>query len=215
MTEEQKQRSDLVKRETMLITGFVCVAVGFILGVAFSAYKGASRVPIQAQAPQSMAPQQPITQDQGPTPQQARIIQNLELRTSMDPQDIEAWTVLGNTYFDAGQYDEAIGAYNKSLSLAPDDPNVWTDLGIMYRRTGQPQKAIEAFDKAISIDPAHENSWFNKGIVLMHDLNDRAGAIDAWEELIEINPNALTPNGSQSLKGMIDRFRGSTDPSEQ
>ena len=82
-------------------------------------------------------------------------------------------------------------------------------LGIMYRRSGQPQKAIEAFDRAIATDPKHENSRFNKGIVLMHDLNDREGAIAAWEELVEVNPNALTPNGSQPLKEMINRVRGS------
>ncbi len=65
----------------------------------------------------------------------------------------------------------------------------------MYRRTGQPQKALDAFDRAMTIAPGHEQSRFNKGIVLRYDLNDREGAIKAWEELLKINPNAMAPNG--------------------
>ena len=38
-------------------------------------------------------------------------------------------------------------------------------------------------------------SRFNKGIVLMHDLNDIKGAIKAWEDLLQINPVAVAPNG--------------------
>jgi tetratricopeptide (TPR) repeat protein len=73
----------------------------------------------------------------------------------------------------------------------------------MYRRNGQPLKAIESFDKAMAIVPNHEQSRFNKGIVLRYDLNDREGAIRAWEELLKINPGAIAPNGqplSEAIK---------------
>jgi tetratricopeptide (TPR) repeat protein len=81
-----------------------------------------------------------------------------------------------------------------------------TDMGVMYRRSGQPLKAIEAFDKAVIIDPRHEIARFNKGIVYMHDLNDHISAIQAWEELISINPQAKAPNG-QLIKVMVEKLK--------
>ena len=168
-------------------------------------------MPIQTRAPQPPAQTQ-AQAPKGPTPEQAKRIQDLELRTSLNADDASAWAQLGNVYFDADQFKESIKAYNKSLALAPGNPDILTDLGVMYRRNNQPKKAIEAFDKAISANPRHETARFNKGIVLMHDLNDREGAIKAWEDLVEVNPNALTPGGAQPLKEMIDRFKSNEMP---
>jgi len=76
----------------------------------------------------------------------------------------------------------------------------------MYRKNGQPKKAIEAFETAMKIDPSHEVSLFNKGVVLMHDLDDRPGAIQAWEELLKLNPFAKTPDG-QLIAGIIKNYK--------
>jgi len=46
----------------------------------------------------------------------------------------------------------------------------------------------------------------NKGIVLLHDLNDLEGAIKAWEELLEINPVAMSPTG-QSIDQMVQQMK--------
>jgi tetratricopeptide (TPR) repeat protein len=75
----------------------------------------------------------------------------------------------------------------------------------MYRRTGNPEKAVEAFDKAVSTDADHEIARFNKGIVLLHDRNDPAGAIQAWKELLEVNPEAVAPNG-QRVAELLQQF---------
>ncbi len=120
----------------------------------------------------------------------ANQIKTLESRVEENPANVEAWTSLGNLYFDTDQYEKAIAAYLQSLQLDPRDADVWTDIGIMYRRNGEPDKAIEAFERAIKEDPKHENARLNKGVVLMHDLNDREGAIQAWEALLEVNPLA-------------------------
>jgi tetratricopeptide (TPR) repeat protein len=76
----------------------------------------------------------------------------------------------------------------------------------MYRRSGNPQEAIKSFDKAAEVDPKHEISRMNKGIVLLHDMNDMEGAIKAWEELLEINPVAVSPTG-QSIDQMVQQMK--------
>jgi hypothetical protein len=46
----------------------------------------------------------------------------------------------------------------------------------------------------------------NKGIVLLHDLKDTDGAIEAWEGLLEINPVAMAPTG-RSVDEMIQQMK--------
>ncbi|RJR31453.1 MAG: tetratricopeptide repeat protein [Desulfobacteraceae bacterium] len=130
----------------------------------------------------------------------ANQIERLENAVISNPDNVKSWTRLGNFYFDSDQYEKAIDAYQKSLSLEPNNPDVWTDLGVMYRRTEQPFKAIEAFDKAIDIDPKYEASRLNKGAVLMYDLNDRESAIRVWEDLLKVNPHAIAPGGEYLIE---------------
>ena len=63
------------------------------------------------------------------------------------------------------------------------------------RRKGQPEEAIKSFDEAIRVDPKHEVSRFNKGIVLLHDMDKPQEGIQAWEQLLKINPFAEAPGG--------------------
>jgi tetratricopeptide (TPR) repeat protein len=76
----------------------------------------------------------------------------------------------------------------------------------MYRRTKQPEKAIESFNEAIKKDPGHLPSRFNKGIVLMYDFNDPGGAIETWEALLKIDPEAKTANG-QHIHDFVDKIK--------
>jgi cytochrome c-type biogenesis protein CcmH/NrfG len=204
MTKGGKTNGAWVKKETMLLVAFICLVIGFVGGIAFSVYK---QVPALSdntgRKPTEMAQFQPS----GPTEEQLSMIRHLEKEAAQNPRDLQQWIQLGNAYFDTHQAKQAIQAYIKALELSPNNADVWTDLGIMYRRDGQPDKAIDAFDKAIAADPRHEPSRFNKGLVLMHDLNDRDGAIKAWEGLIEINPDAVVPGGKQPIKQLLDRLK--------
>jgi cytochrome c-type biogenesis protein CcmH/NrfG len=192
-----------MKTSTALLISLIALGVGFLGGVILSAYKSGSGVPIPGSPP---APQQQTSRKQQMTEDYAKQILTLEKETASNPDNANAWIQLGNLYFDADNYQSAIRAYEKSLALKPDNANVLTDLGVMYRRNGQPKKAVEAFDKAIRIDPKHEVSRFNKGIVLLHDLSDEEGALKAWEELVKMNPAAMTPGG-QPLKELLKRFK--------
>ena len=131
---------------------------------------------------------------------------NLEAEVTANPTNFQAWTRLGNLYFDTNQPQKAIEAYNKSLELHTGDANILTDLGVMYRRTQQPDKAIASFDRAIAADPTHQQSRFNKGIVLFYDKGDKEGALAAWEELLKIDPQAKTGNG-ESIRDFINSVR--------
>jgi len=185
-----------VRKETFLIVTLLAVAVGFFGGVVFAVFKSDSKVPGQTAQVQSVAP----------APSQSDRIAVFERETQANPSNAVAWAELGNAYFDSNEFEKSISAYKKSLELNPNNANVWTDMGVMYRRSGKPDEAIKAFDQAIAVDPKHEVSRMNKGIVLLHDLKDINGAIQAWEGLLEVNPIAMAPNGI-SIDEMVAQLK--------
>jgi cytochrome c-type biogenesis protein CcmH/NrfG len=186
MAKQQKtDPSQYVRKQTFLMVSLLALAVGFFGGVVFSVFKSDSKAPVQSAAVQMGIP----------APAGSDRITALKRQTQADPGNANAWTELGNAYFDSKQYEKSISAYRKSLELNPNNANVWTDMGVMYRRAKKPEEALKAFDQAIAVDPKHEVSRMNKGIVLLHDLNDFNGAIQAWEGLLEVNPIAMAPNG--------------------
>ena len=199
MAKQQKTgQGQYVRKETFLMVSLLALAVGFFGGVVFTVFKSDSRAPVISAPAQMGTP--------AAAPADSERVAALERQAQADPGNVKAWTELGNAYFDSRQYEKSISAYRKSLELNPNDANVWTDLGVMYRRAGKPEEAIKAFDQAIAVDPKHEVSRMNKGIVMLHDLNDFDGAIQAWEGLLEVNPVALAPNGV-SIDQMVSQLK--------
>lgn len=196
----------LVKKETMLLVALACLVTGFLAGIVFSVYKGPAVLPQANVGGQQQGGGAAQGQAGGLSPQQASQILSLEQNVSRNPQDADSWVQLGNIWFDTGNVEKAIPAYNKYLEIRPDDPNVLTDLGVMYRRAGQYEQALAVFDKAIAGSPGHQQARFNKGIVLLFDKKDSAAGIAAWEELVKVNPNATAPDG-RPLKDVIAEYR--------
>ena len=205
MAKQKNTEGNFVKMETMLVVALITLIIGFLGGIFYSAFQTGTTGSVQTASGPARPPQQQQQSQPKLSNEQAKSILSLEQEVAINPTNVDAWTQLGNVYFDTGNSAKAIRAYEKSLELSPGNPNVLTDLGVMYRRNGQPGKALEAFNEAIAIAPSHEQSRFNKGIVLLNDMNDREGAIKAWEDLLRINPSALAPNGqpmSEAIKNL-------------
>ena len=112
----------------------------------------------------------------------------LKARLMSNPKDVPALIELGNIYFDASQWNDAIGYYTRALNETPNNPNVRTDMGIAYFYSGDPDRALKEFDRSLTDDPRHVQTLFNVGVVKMNAKNDPKGAIAAWEELLKIDP---------------------------
>lgn len=180
-----------------LLSGALIFLLGFVAGVAFTVYKGSSLPKMPTETAGQATPHDEETH---------QAIAQLEAETAANPRDHQAWTQLGNLYFDHDQPQKAIVAYEKSLALNPDDANVLTDLGVMYRKIKEPRRAIASFEKAMEKDPSHLPSRYNKGIVLIGDLGDPQGAIASWEEMLKIDPQATNGSG-MAIKDLIDKVK--------
>lgn len=204
MAKQKNTEGNFVKKEMMLIVALIALVIGFLGGIFYSAFQTGPTGSVQTASAPAGPPQQQQSQP-NLSNEQARNILSLEQEVAINPTNGDAWTQLGHVYFDTGNFSKAIRAYEKSLELSPDNPDVLTDLGVMYRRNGQTEKALASFDRAIAIAPNHEQSRFNKGIVLRYDMNDREGAVKAWEDLLRVNPSAMAPNGqpmSEAIKSL-------------
>jgi tetratricopeptide (TPR) repeat protein len=116
---------------------------------------------------------------------------------------------LGNLYFDAERYDEAIKWYADAIRLSPKDVNVSTDLGVSYYYSNQPDKALEQFSHSLSLDPKHGKTLLNVGIVKAFGKQDLDGAAQAWQEVIRIAPDS--PEG-QAAKRALDSLQSAHPP---
>ena len=63
---------------------------------------------------------------------------------------------MGLAFKEQGKLDEAIEAFNKTISLKPDDAEVYNNMGIALKHQGKLDEAIEAFKKAVSLKPDFE-----------------------------------------------------------
>ena len=126
------------------------------------------------------------------SPQQ---LDNLRSLAKMNPGKADGWIALGNALMDAQRFGEAVDAYQKALELDPKNVDVRVDMGTCYRGIGRSDRAIEEYRKGIKINPSHLNAHRNSGVVLAFDLNDKKGAIKAFEKYLELAPNA--PDAAQ------------------
>jgi tetratricopeptide (TPR) repeat protein len=117
-------------------------------------------------------------------------IATLQQVVGQDPKNAQAWTQLGNDYFDTNQPQKAVEAYGHVLELQPGNADVLTDQGVMYRALGQFDKAVENFRKANEANPRHLQSLFNLGVVYAYDLKQPKKAIEVWEKLVAIDPSS-------------------------
>ena len=189
--------------------GIAGIAFGLIAGWIIGSQQAPSRQP-PAQATTAQAPAQANTR--AAVIDEAKVTA-LKSVAEREPSNAKPRIDLGNLYFDAERYDDAITWYEGALKLTPRDVNLSTDLGVCYYYTNQPDKALAQFDKSLAIDPKHAKTLLNLGIVRAFGKQDLAGATKAWEQVMAIDPNS--PEG-QAAKRALDTLRsahgGDTKP---
>ena len=126
-----------------------------------------------------------------------------------EPTNAAPRVQLGNLYFDAERYDEAVRWYSDALRLDATDVNVSTDLGVSYYYTNQPDKALAQFDQSLKLDPKHAKTILNVGIVKAFGKQDLAGAQQAWEQVVKLAPDS--PEG-QAAQRALESLRSAHQP---
>jgi tetratricopeptide (TPR) repeat protein len=80
-------------------------------------------------------------------------IEKFKRVVQVNPRNGHAWDALGTLYKSAGQYKEAILAYQQAISNDPSRSLYYHHLGLVYACEGRDEDAIGAFQRVIEIDP--------------------------------------------------------------
>ncbi|MFB3853208.1 MAG: tetratricopeptide repeat protein [Vicinamibacterales bacterium] len=174
---------------------FFGLIVGWVLGTqqARPAPAAAAAVSRAQPAPASQAPQ--------PKPVDEARVETLRAAAERDSRNARVRVELGNMYFDAERYEDAITWYKQALAIEPKDADVSTDLGVSYYYLDRPDEALAQFDRSLEIDPGHAKTILNQGIVRAFGKQDLNGAVESWQRLIAMSPDS--PEG-QAAKRALD-----------
>lgn len=180
---------------------FFGLIVGWVVG---SQQAGPTRF---ATAPAAVAEQAQPAQGQAsmpaaqaPRPFDQAEAQRLQAAAEKNPADAKTRVDLGNLYFDAERYPDAINWYQQALKIRPSDADVSTDLAVCYYYSNDPDRALQQFDVSLKADPKHAKTLLNQGIVKAFGKQDLQGAVAAWEKVIQIAP--ASPEAETARKAL-------------
>jgi cytochrome c-type biogenesis protein CcmH/NrfG len=174
------------------------VLAGWILGFQYASSRQPAPAAAVAQPPAASAP----------VVDEAKV-KAFRSVAEREPANAEPRVQLGNLYFDAERYDEAIPWYSEALKISPSDVNVSTDLGVSYYYSNQPDRALAQFDHSLKLDPKHTKTILNVGIVKAFGKQDLAGAQQAWEQVIKLSPDSAE---GQAARRALDSLRSAHAP---
>ena len=88
-------------------------------------------------------------------PHQLESVPALQLAMKMNPEGPKTPYYLGNFWYNARQYKEALACFEKSAELDSTFPTVFRNLALAYfNKFSQPEKALTSMEKAFTLDPS-------------------------------------------------------------
>jgi len=118
-------------------------------------------------------------------------IADLQQHAKSAPDDAGAWQQLGFAQFDAGNYAEAVNAYQHAAQISPGNAVLWSSLGearvMASEHDPMPPAALDAFKRAVALDPKDPRARYF--LAVEKDLKgDHQGAIADWLALLKDTP---------------------------
>jgi tetratricopeptide (TPR) repeat protein len=176
---------------------------GILFGLIAGWVIGSQEAAIGRPAPATPASSSAAASPRAAAVEQAKVTA-FESVADREPSNPTPRVQLGNLYYDAERYDDAIKWYAEALKLSPNDVDVSTDLGVAYYYTTQPDRALAQFERSLAIDPKHTKTLLNLGIVRAFGKQDLKGAEEAWRQVVALAPDS--PEG-QAARRAIDSLQ--------
>jgi arylsulfatase A-like enzyme/Flp pilus assembly protein TadD len=118
----------------------------------------------------------------------------LQKASGMIDWDPELWNYLGVAYWNKGDFDNAVAAYEHALSLDPKYAVVLSNLGTVQASLAMKKKdvtalgrAMDYFKRAIECDPRDASAYNGLGAAYRM-LGDVDAAISCWGQAVALEP---------------------------
>ncbi len=190
------------------VLAVICLAIGVAIGWWLRATPETQSASASGQSTGT-----PASGDQQPTPAQMKRMADTQAEPLLAqlksrPNDPALLAQIGNVYYDAQLYNEAVGYYDRSLKIDAKNGNVRTDMGTAYFYMGDSDRALKEFATTLQYDPKHAQTMFNIGMVKWQGKGDATGAVEAWQRLLQVAPDY--PERAR-VEQLIDRAKQHTN----
>ena len=156
--------------------------------------------PAQSPHPGAMGGKAPTLQDMKQMADSKAAPLLAKLKT--DPNNTSLLDQVGAVYHATHQFNEAAAYYGKAVQIDPKSVPLRTKLAISLYRSGDVDGAIAQLNRALSLDPKDANALFDLGMIRLQANQDSKGALAAWQQLLNSNPQ-LTPDRKATVQKLI------------
>jgi tetratricopeptide (TPR) repeat protein len=111
-----------------------------------------------------------------------------QVADSRKPGNAEQIHRAGVSYYESGEFEKAIEAYQHAIKLRPDLQEYYYHLGMAYSSLGRYKEAVEAYNNAIRIKPDYAAAYYNLGHA-HSNLDQYDKAIKVFKQAIQHDPN--------------------------
>ncbi|HTW48141.1 MAG TPA: tetratricopeptide repeat protein [Acidobacteriaceae bacterium] len=119
-----------------------------------------------------------------------------------DPGNVALLTQVAAIYHISHQFSDAAAFYGRASQADPANVGVRTKFAISLYRSGDVDGAIAQLNRALSYDPKDANCLFNLGMIRLQGKGDSQGALAAWQQLLQSNPQ-LSPDRKAAVQQLI------------
>lgn len=132
-----------------------------------------------------------------------KMLSQLEQRLINEPDDVDGWMMLTNSYSTLERYPEALRAVNNLYRLRSDDPTVlirYADIMAMTNNGIYAGRPTELINETLRLDPENNSALWLAGLAAKQ-RGDIVGSVYYWQRLI---PNLEDkPEAQQQIKEYI------------
>jgi len=114
----------------------------------------------------------------------------LERLAGERPDDAEVRAQLGNLYFEAGQYEQAVRWLREATARKTSDLHLRNHLALALGNLNRVDEAVREYEAALAINPDHPQTLLGLGRIRLYATRDIRGGLAMWEKLARIAPGS-------------------------
>jgi tetratricopeptide (TPR) repeat protein len=115
--------------------------------------------------------------------------------SKVDTAGVDAYRILGKSYFYLEQSRNAVNAFTKALEIAPDNFESYANRGLSYYNLSDYSAAVRDLTKALELEP--NNEGVQAGLVAANEAIAKEQANSFW--------NWVSPYVNNSMQNALDR----------
>jgi cytochrome c-type biogenesis protein CcmH len=129
--------------------------------------------------------------DGGPPGQVMQAIAKLEQHLKDEPNDLQGWLLMAQTYTRMGRFDDSVEAYRHAVGISQGkEPGILSSFAEAMTAANQgmvPEEATRTFEAVLQSDPNDARARYYLALA-RGQAGDMRGALDRWVELAAQSP---------------------------